>query len=285
MTMLIRLAIVVACVQYEASNSHAFPLNRNSFRPIRSLGNAARSPRWLLPLSMLSDERVQYLRDRAAQLREQAREIRSTLPVEPPTIPSTELPLKPVSEWEVSTDCEGVGYRLHLDIGREPGTWMDPLWGASGKRIEAALDIFFCSENLASEARREKMVKDNFGGKSSAVYQLESAKSARLRNGFDRMKCSGGGYRVDTASDGKTLRFFVQVEGKEGADYGDISIPKGDLYFSLPCFGQGVSQLSSREGLISVRQIGWHTGFRRKESRIVGIFRAAPINKANKLNL
>ena len=62
--------------------------------------------------------------------------------------------------------------------------------------------------------------------------------------------------------------------------YSDIFVPNGCLYFSLPCFGNSISQLSTREGPVTVRQIGWHTGWRREESRIVGTFRAVPIEKA-----
>ena len=62
----------------------------------------------------------------------------------------------------------------------------------------------------------------------------------------------------------------------------DIYIPRGCLYFSLPCFGGKVSQLSTKDGIVSVRQVGWNTGWRREESRIVGTFRAAPIADAQR---
>lgn len=238
--------------------------------------------------SMTLDNTVQDLIDKAARLRQQAQEIRSTLPVE--ESPSSVLPLVPPpfynrpSEWTVTSNEIGVGYRLYLDIGREQGTWMDPRWGASGRRMDLALDVMFCTETLADATTQANMVQDNFGGKRAPVYQLDSAPSARLRNGFDKMKCFCGGYRVDVAKDGKAIRFHVNVDGKEGPEYGDISIPKGCLHFSLPCFGQGLSQLSTREGLVSVRQIGWHTGLRREESRIIGTFRAVPIEKATEQN-
>jgi hypothetical protein len=70
----------------------------------------------------------------------------------------------------------------------------------------------------------------------------------------------------------------------------DISIPKGRLYFSLPSFPRGDRNdpsnmlLSTKEGIISVREMGWHTGWRRQESRIVGVFRAVPIEKARRID-
>ena len=61
--------------------------------------------------------------------------------------------------------------------------------------------------------------------------------------------------------------------------HSDIFVPRGCLYFSVPCFGD-ISRLSTKEGPVTVRQMGWHTGWRREESRIVGTFRAVPMAKA-----
>ena len=52
---------------------------------------------------------------------------------------------------------------------------MDPRWGASGKRIEFTLDVKFLSDTLANQTVVNRMVKDNFGGTSSPVYELTSA--------------------------------------------------------------------------------------------------------------
>eukprot|EP00956_Cyclotella_meneghiniana_P008937 scaffold12269_cov41-Cyclotella_meneghiniana.AAC.3 len=41
-----------------------------------------------------------------------------------------------------------------VDIGREPDTWMDPRWGASGHRIEFTLDVSFPIITLSSENNR-----------------------------------------------------------------------------------------------------------------------------------
>ena len=196
-----------------------------------------------------------------------------------------------------------VGYRLYVDVGRESGTWMDPRWGASGARIDFTVDVSFLTPHtddggddrdggmdvsLADEEVRGRMVKDNFGGDSGAVRIVETrTDAARLRGGFDRMACRGGGYRIDRGGGNGSgaVRFHLLVDGTPtegpGSTYGDVSVPAGCLYFSLPCFGSdGISNLSRREGPATVRQVGWHTGWRRKESRIVGTFRAVPIEEA-----
>jgi hypothetical protein len=181
-----------------------------------------------------------------------------------------------------SADEAGEFYRLYVDVGREDGTWMDPRWGASGKRIPFALDVKLQTE-LADPTVAALMLNDNKIGTTSKVYTLQTAQFARLNGGFDRMRCYGGAYLIDVANGRYTLRMMIQVEGTKADQnymYGDVSIPKGGLYFSLPCFGGRISQLSKKEGPVTVRQSGWHTGWRRKESRILGVFNAKPLAEA-----
>jgi hypothetical protein len=274
----------------------------------------------------------------AEQLLAKAKAIRTALAVEekenkslPPRtnnnasyMSETKKVLSPfnVNNDDDSNNCESVGYRLYLDIGREDGTWMDPRWGASGKRIECSIDVSFLmpmamsmnndndnndknkDTSLAGEEIIDQMVKDNLSGKSSNVRILQSATKARLRGGFDEMSVNSGGssnsvsnssssisnssgYRIDAGGNrnsSNTMRFYLNVEGTGDAnsEYGDISIPEGNLYFSLPCFGNNAKQLSNKEGIVTVRQFGWHTGWRREESRIIGVFRAVPIDQAKK---
>ena len=236
----------------------------------------------------------------AARLLERAKEIRESIPKTAESqatkdlAPSSDLSSAANGAAKDALDMSSVGYRLYVDIGREDGTWMDPRWGASGRRIEFTCDVTFeipfCDENsgqdlsLANQDTVGKMVGDNFGGKSSPVRILKSSERARLRGGFDSMKCQSGGYRIDVGggNGNAVVRFFLDVAGTPitGSSFGDISVPKGPLYFSLPVFGNNVSNLSSRDGPVTVRQIGWHTGWRRQESRIVGTFRAKPIEEA-----
>jgi len=242
-------------------------------------------------------EAVDAVPDEIKELLERAKAIRASLPKEV----RTEEPIQTEAELNATFDekvdessCEAVKYKLYVDIGREDGTWMDRRWGASGRRIEFTLDVAFLLPNmnvndvedvsLAGDDIIRNMVKDNLSGKSSAVRIL-NASNARLRGGFDSMACEKrNGYRIDAADTTKrfgssTVRFYVEVEGTKPEDaYGDISIPKGRLYFSLPCFGSSLRQLSSKQGFVTVRRIGWNTGWRREESRIVGIFRATKMN-------
>lgn len=178
------------------------------------------------------------------------------------------------------------GYRLYVDIGREPGTWMEPRWGASGRRLEFTLDIELTLQRATSHLQK-LMIRDKLGGGSkgsSLVYKVVTAPMARMRQGFDQISCFEGAYRIDNVNrqtDDQTIRFFIQTKGKTD---GDVSLePNAPLYFSLPVFGNNKKNnimLSRKEGIVSIRQMGWHTGWYRKESCIVGVFRAVPIRDA-----
>ncbi|KAL3908130.1 MAG: hypothetical protein SGARI_003206 [Bacillariaceae sp.] len=138
--------------------------------------------------------------------------------------------LLPWSLVESDEQHEGQEFRFYVDVGREDGTWMDPRWGASGNRIPFTLDIKLLSDTLADATVAEKMVKDNSMGRSSQVFALESAPFARLRDGFDRMACHGGAYRIDKDNGGRyTIRMMIEVEGTKADQnyvYGDVYPPK-----------------------------------------------------------
>ena len=238
-------------------------------------------------LYSMKNDNAQSAREEAMDLMEKAKKIRESLTdIEPISTSddNSKTALKTIEQIEEGDNDFLATYRLYVDIGREPGTWMDPRWGMSGTRIEFTIDMAFLSK-ISSNEDKNKMVKDNFGGKSSEVRDMKclSEKGARLRRGFDSMKCSGGAYRYDMDKKSTVVRFFIDVDGigeELNSSYGDISIPKGCLYFSIPCFGNNVKSISMKEGPVTVRQIGWHTGWRREESRIVGTFKAIPLDKA-----
>jgi hypothetical protein len=236
--------------------------------------------------------------------RSEATSVSSTAESSVVAAPSNPFSLQPAKRNE-NVGGEDAGhheYRLHLDIGREPGTWMDRRWGASGRRVEFTLDVRFTArpgiggddeDGETGADRHQQAVAPPFGDddgasrllrgpRPSEFWALETAPYARMRAGFDRMRCEGGAYRIEKKDPGKgrpqrdgVIRFCVRVEGT--ADYGDVSIPPGYLYFSLPAFSCHLSRLSRKPGPVTVRQVGWNTGWRREESRIVGVFLATPL--------
>ena len=286
----------------------------------------------------LDNDENDILVDEARQLMAKAKEIRESL-VSSSDKSTTmtqlskeaisvvgEKPSTPLSDFTLPSHLLNSGHRLYVDIGREPGTWMEPRWGASGRRLEFTLDVSFLRlqlDDIASSSQEEeqrivndylasddiatKLISSTSSSKSSLspIYALHSAPYARLLGGFDKMEMFDGGYCIEsssTATATKTMRFCLSVAGTTN---GDISIPEGYLYFALPYFGiiqqqqvqvgntdtdndnnstfssqQKIMNLSSRDGTVTVKQMGWHTGWYREESRILGLFRAVPLQKA-----
>jgi len=225
----------------------------------------------------------------ADRLLAKAKAIRESLP---PTIVSTDK-TSSSSEFSLPNELEN-SFRLYIDIGREKGTWMDPRWGASGRRIECTLDVSFAIQQSLEEDDKTQLVSEDIAAglmktvtnKSSSiskVYKLQTAPYARLRGGFDKMSTLDAGFCIEStpSAPSSTLRFCIDVSGTKD---GDVSIPEGKLYFALPYFGQSKDTnsmaLSTKEGTITVKQMGWNTGWRREESRILGIFRAVQLDKA-----
>jgi hypothetical protein len=267
---------------------------KNYFQQFQGQSDSSNTPS---PTTNLREE-AEILKAKAEKLRSEIDEITKQQPER--SQPKENQSLQQVgiksSPWIINSkddddedeDDDGEQYRLYASIGREDGSWMDPRWAASGKRIDFALDIKLLP-TLAGNEIADKMIRDNSMGKSSKVFALETAQFARLRDGFDRMECTNGAYRIDANKNNQyTIRFVMEVEGTIKADqsyiYGDVSIPKGYLYFSLPCFVGSIKQLSKKEGLVSVRQSGWHTGWRREESRICGVFTAKSILDAQRFD-
>ena len=190
------------------------------------------------------------LKSQAQELLRRAQEIRASLPDEPTNATTMTTPAPPVSEFRVdpsSAAIPGEGYRLHVSIGREEGTWMDARWGASGRRIDFSLDVLFCTPQSSTQDQDDdqndndqepwrpqpdmasRMVPDNLGGRRSATWRLVTAPYARLQQGFDRMKLTTveGAYRIDGGRGGgaQTARFLVSVEGtpeERGGRYGYV---------------------------------------------------------------
>lgn len=240
--------------------------SRNSLLPRIALG------------ASLNEKGDTYRRE-AEALRQKANELRSQIGESSQVgdAEATTLTAPMLSKWNVQEpDSSGEDYRLYVDIGREDGSWMDPRWASSGRRIEFSLDVRFTDIEATDDNR---IVSDNIAGPKTRTKCLFSASHGRLNGGFNEMECHHGAYRVDQSKQGGTARFYVTVNGTVPKATTDAWIPDGDLQFSLPVFGR-IAKLSAKEGIVSVRQVGWHTGWRRMESRIVGVFRAVRLADA-----
>ena len=118
----------------------------------------------------------------------------------------------------------GTRWKLTLDIGREPGTWMPPSWGSSGRRILLPI-----------------AVQLNEGG---AVEPLAVG-------AFLPMTITEGTWRLE----GDALKFDVKMSGMTR---GDIELPEDSLHFRTAAWG-GTMASKGRLLLLQTR-----FGFRRE---------------------
>ena len=240
------------------------------------------------------DGQISSAAEEAERLLTKAKEIRASLAEDDgESKPSDARIVTPAVSPDFTLPSMPNTFRLYLDVGREAGTWMDPRWGASGRRVECTIDVSFGDVNDAAAATAEACVelkKSVATSSSTPPGKIRMAPYARLRGGFDKMQLIDGGFCIEDPGKGSstsTLRLCIEVSG---ASEGDVVIPGGFLSFALPCFGfrqvgsDSMLTLSKKEGTICVRQMGWHTGWRREESRILGVFRAVEIEKARLLD-
>jgi hypothetical protein len=242
---------------------------------------------WVLQLARTvgDNDKESALREDAKAMLEKAKELRNQ--IEQSSLPSSgaraagSRPM-PAAPEGADAMMGGEDFRLYVDIGREEGSWMDSRWAASGRRIEFILDVRFLDRPADAEACG-RIVADNMTGAKTIAKCLLVATHGRLNNGFNKMKCSHGAYRIDMSNNSdatNTVRFCIGTEGTLPKSATDVWIPNGDLHFSLPVFGKTPAQLSQKAGIVSVRQMGWNTGWRRVESRILGVFRAVRLDDA-----
>jgi hypothetical protein len=251
-------------------------------RPL-AMSNSDRMSQGQMNMSIDNDKGPELRILEAKAMLEKANEIRNQLPINKSTAETrSQQRQSVVSKWNVQqAEIRGEDYRLYIDIGREEWSWMDPRWAASGRRIEFTLDVRFTDIQADADVG-SRLVADNIAGPKSTTRGLLSASHGRLNKGFNEMKCRNGAYRIDQFNQQATVRFLIPTDGTPRKTETDVWIPSGDLHFSLPVFGNDLTQLSQKEGIVSVRQMGWNTGWRRMESRVVGVFRAGRLEDAKR---
>jgi hypothetical protein len=173
--------------------------------------------------------------------------------------PSVETWSWTTTEKTYSDPLEGTRWKVSLDVGREPGTWMPAEWGRSGRRINLS---FVAEFDTSASYERDDMVRVGAGGGAKVLRVVdgiatlgpsvsEGSKSYVVRDGAWRVSRGEGPMGTDI------LRFYVEVvDDRIMHSDGDVYIPGGRVYCSCGYFpsspgdGKDVSTYSAREALI-----------------------------------
>ena len=130
---------------------------------------------------------------------------------------------------------DGLECRITVDVGREPGTWMDKDWASSGARLVLPVSVRFTNERVDLGIPGEAAL----GGRYCRRLEvLDERKTVFFvgPNGQVEVPVADGGWstlpiierRVESGE--RALRFFLDFP--TGAKRNDVSIPSGRVYFS-----------------------------------------------------
>jgi len=159
-------------------------------------------------------------------------------------------------------------WRVMLNIGREPGTWMPKEWGASGDRLHLHLELEFSSDALLSSTSGDDNKNNNMfpgddflNGRSHTkllkVVHNEASMSPTMTEGARKVRVRNGGWRVAPFEGpiGTTvLRFYVELEELASHLGSDVWCPAGRVYCTcgyFPMYHDPVTGLVSTSSIPS----------------------------------
>lgn len=126
-------------------------------------------------------------------------------------------------------------WKVMLDIGRDPGTWMPKTWGASGKRMLLNLEICFEPDQLYD---REEFLEGVGNAKVCRVVHHELNIAPTMTEGIKRvLTLKDGGWRIVKSAGPlgtDVLRFYIETDSE--IRQGDVSVPPGRIYFTCGYF-------------------------------------------------
>lgn len=153
-----------------------------------------------------------------------------------------------------SSSLEGLECCLVLDVGREPGTWMEQDWAASGARLVLPVNVRFTEEELDLGFPGEEGLGGRFCKKLAVLDN-----NARFvgPEGEVIVNVQGGGWaslplterKGDYGEGASKLRFFLDFP--DGASRNDVRLPAGRVFFSGLCFAdRTAASLKAGESLM-----------------------------------
>ena len=141
-----------------------------------------------------------------------------------------------------SLSLGGLTCRVTLNIGREPGTWMDEEWAKSGARMSLPVDVIFSDEPAATNDEQ------NFLGRGNAISRLYCDSGSFVGpQGEVIVEATGGAWSAQpTGQCGENVfRFYIDFP-KEAAR-NDVTLPAGRVYFSSACWNVDERQVAQAE--------------------------------------
>ena len=180
------------------------------------------------------------------------------------------------SSNDISLD--GFECRVTLNIGREPGTWMDKDWAASGARLSLPVKLRFSDKQLDLGFPGE----EGLGGRFCRKLEVLDSASVKFvgPQGEVSVPVEGGGWSAlpilerKPDSGERKLRFFLDFP--TGASRNDVTLPPGRVFFSSICFESAAEAPSELKMIESPSGTGVYTdgGLTIKKNGITNLYGA-----------
>eukprot|EP00568_Trieres_chinensis_P018954 CAMPEP_0183318426 /NCGR_PEP_ID=MMETSP0160_2-20130417/60688_1 /TAXON_ID=2839 ORGANISM="Odontella Sinensis, Strain Grunow 1884" /NCGR_SAMPLE_ID=MMETSP0160_2 /ASSEMBLY_ACC=CAM_ASM_000250 /LENGTH=445 /DNA_ID=CAMNT_0025484683 /DNA_START=23 /DNA_END=1357 /DNA_ORIENTATION=+ len=129
---------------------------------------------------------------------------------------------------------EGTYWKIMLNIGREPGTWMPKDWGVSGDRLLLQFQVQFRSDQLQE---REDFLGGLGGSRVCHVIANDAVFGPSMTQSARHVRFCDGGWRIaqgEGPMGTDLLRFYVDLE--EQVERGDVYCPAGRVYCTCGYF-------------------------------------------------
>jgi hypothetical protein len=128
---------------------------------------------------------------------------------------------------------DGTRWKLGFNLGREPGTWMPPAWGASGSRLYFEVVVDFLAEPNLDE--RDDFFLGRAGCKRLRVldaWMFPTGTGSDSRGRRTIRASEGGTYKVLPGQGPRgtdIVRFCLDI-ADDGVVHDDVNCPVGRLY-------------------------------------------------------
>jgi hypothetical protein len=143
-------------------------------------------------------------------------------------------------------------WKLMLNVGREPGTWMPKTWGVSGERLYLNIEVQFTPDQLYEQ---EDFFNGVSGSKVLTVIHNEANLSPTMLEGGRKVRVKNGGWRV-VPGEGPVgtaiVRFYFDLEEETRHLGSDVYLPSGRVYCTCGYFPMGGR--SNADGGMSKRE-------------------------------
>lgn len=193
--------------------------------------------------------RMQVLKSELSEAMVHSEEVESStaVPIEDekqveftPQVAVSNAPLKAIASIPSTTDDEsslldGTRWKVMLNIGREPGTWMPKTWGASGERLLINVEVEFTDEPLYE---REEFLNGMVNAKKLEIHHVDLGPTLSEDLRHVQFKDTGG-WRVapgEGPMGTDVLRFYIEIEEDVRHQGGDVYCPKGRVYCTCGYF-------------------------------------------------